>query len=119
MDSGVPQSVYRIDTTDMERIGLWALSIGESYSFEVGTITFNGVVPWVNLQVVKDPGKQWALIGSIVAIIGLLASLFIRQRRIYIRREDGGIGIAGLALNRLPGLADEIAKLVAEIGEKR
>jgi cytochrome c biogenesis protein len=119
MDSGVPQSVYRIDTTDMERIGLWALSIGESYSFEVGAITFNGVVPWVNLQVVKDPGKQWALIGSIVAIIGLLASLFIRQRRIYIRREDGGIAIAGLALNRLPGLADEIAKLVAEIGEKR
>ncbi len=119
MDSGVPQSVYRIDTTDMERIGLWALSIGESYSFEVGTITFNGVVPWVNLQVVKDPGKQWALIGSIVAIIGLLASLFIRQRRIYIRREDGGIAIAGLALNRLPGLADEIAKLVVEIGEKR
>lgn len=118
MDSGVPQSVYRIDTTEMERIGLWALSIGESYDFEVGTITFNGVVPWVNLQVVKDPGKQLALIGSIVAIAGLLASLFIRQRRIFVRRKDGGVAIAGLALNRLPGLADEISKMVTEIGAK-
>ena len=119
MDSGIPQSVYRIDTTKMERIGLWGMSIGESYDFGVGTITFTGVVPWVNLQVVKDPGKQWALIGSIVAIAGLLASLFIRQRRIYIRREDGRLIIAGLALNRLPGLADEIAKMVVEIGEKK
>jgi cytochrome c biogenesis protein len=102
----------------MERIGLWALSIGESYDFEVGTITFNGVVPWVNLQVVKDPGKQLALIGSIVAIAGLLASLFIRQRRIFVRRKDGGVAIAGLALNRLPGLADEISKMVTEIGAK-
>ncbi len=112
MDSGVPQSVYRIDTEDMERIGLKGLAIGESYSFEVGSITFNGVVPWVNLQVVKDPGKRWALFGSIFAIAGLLASLFIRQRRIYIRSNGKKIEVAGLALNRLPGLEDEIRKLV-------
>ncbi|MFZ9728740.1 MAG: cytochrome c biogenesis protein ResB, partial [Candidatus Nanopelagicaceae bacterium] len=108
MDDGVPQSIYRIDTTDMERIGLWALSIGESYSFEVGSITLNGVVPWVNLQVVRDPGKQYALIGSILAIVGLLISLFIRQRRIWVREVGGRLEIAGLALNKLPGLEDEI-----------
>jgi cytochrome c biogenesis protein len=112
MDDGVPQSIYRIDTTDMERIGLWALSIGESYSFEVGSITFNGVVPWVNLQVVRDPGKQYALIGSILAITGLLISLFIRQRRIWVREVGGNLEIAGLALNKLPGLEDEISALV-------
>lgn len=121
MDSGIPQSVYRIDTTDMERIGLWGLSIGESYSFgideEVGTITFNGVVPWVNLQVVKDPGKPWALAGSIVAIAGLLASLFLRQRRIYVRGKGSSIEVSGLALNRLPGLEDEIKKLAAEVSK--
>lgn len=119
MDSGVPQSVYRIDTDGMERIGLWALTIGESYKFEVGTITFNGVVPWVNLQVVKDPGKNWALIGSIFAIIGLLASLFIRQRRIYIRSEGSGIEVAGMRLNKLEGLEGEIKRMLDEIGGAR
>ena len=112
MDSGVPQSVYRIDTEEMERIGLQGLSIGESYEFGVGSITFNGVVPWVNLQVVKDPGKRWALFGSIFAIAGLLASLFIRQRRIYVRSNGKQIAVAGLALNRLPGLEDEIRRLI-------
>lgn len=110
MDSGVPQSVYRIDTDGMERIGLKGLSIGESYDYGVGTITFNGVVPWVNLQVVKDPGKQAALIGSIFAIIGLLASLFIRQRRIYVRSNGKEIEIAGFG-NR-PGLEEEIKRMV-------
>ena len=119
MDDGVPQSIYRIDTTDMERIGLWALSIGESYSFEVGSITFNGVVPWVNLQVVRDPGKQYALIGSILAITGLLISLFIRQRRIWVREVGGNLEIAGLALNKLPGLEDEIGKMIQELGDQK
>jgi cytochrome c biogenesis protein len=115
MDTGVPQSVYRIDTEDMERIGLWALSIGETYQFEVGSITFNGVIPWVNLQVVRDPGKQYALIGSILAIIGLMISLFVRQRRIWVREVNGKLEIAGLALNKLPGLEDEIKSMSNEI----
>jgi cytochrome c biogenesis protein len=119
MDTGVPQSVYRIDTEDMERIGLWALSIGETYQFEVGSITFNGVIPWVNLQVVRDPGKQYALIGSILAIIGLMISLFVRQRRIWVREVNGKLEIAGLALNRLPGLEDEINKMANEMKEKK
>jgi len=115
MDSGVPQSVYRINTDEMKRIGLWALRIGETYQFEVGSITFNGVIPWVNLQVVRDPGKQYALIGSILAIIGLMISLFIRQRRIWVREVNGKVEIAGLALNRLPGLDDEINRMVNEM----
>ncbi len=115
MDSGVPQSVYRINTDEMERIGLWALRVGESYEFEVGSITFNGVVPWVNLQVVRDPGKQYALFGSILAIIGLMVSLFVRQRRIWVREVNGKIEVAGLALNRLPGLEEEITRMVKEL----
>jgi cytochrome c biogenesis protein len=115
MDSGVPQSVYRINTDEMERIGLWALRIGETYQFEVGSITFNGVIPWVNLQIVRDPGKQYALIGSILAIIGLMISLFIRQRRIWVREVNGKLEIACLALNRLPGLEDEINRMVNEL----
>lgn len=112
MNTGIPQSVYRINTSQMQQIGLKALSINESYDFGVGTITFLGWKPWVNLQIVNDPGKTLALIGAILATIGLLMSLFIRQRRVWVKKIEGGVEIAGLSKNEIPGLAEEIKDLI-------
>ena len=115
MDNGIPQSVYRLNTDKMKQVGLKSLKIGESYDFEVGSITFEGYVPWVNLNIVRDPGKQLALIGGILAILGLLASLFTRHRRIWIRRKGEELEIAGLAKNAAPGLEAEIERIVKEL----
>jgi cytochrome c biogenesis protein len=115
IDNGIPQSVYRLNTDKMKQVGLKSLKIGESYEFEVGSITFEGYVPWVNLNIVRDPGKQLALIGGILAILGLLASLFTRHRRIWIRRKGETLEIAGLAKNAAPGLEAEIERIVKEL----
>ena len=114
LDSGNPQSVYRLDTSDMKRIGLKTLKLKQTHDFGDGSITFEGWTPWVNLQIVKDPGKIYALLGSIFAILGLLMSLFTRSRRIWIKANINGSGveIAGLAKNAAPGLEEEIASLV-------
>jgi cytochrome c biogenesis protein len=70
----------------------------------------------VNLQVVRDPGKSYALLGSIVAILGLLASLFTRRRRIWVSVTKKNIEVAGLAKNAAPGLENEIAQLARALG---
>ncbi|MFM8190552.1 MAG: cytochrome c biogenesis protein ResB [Candidatus Nanopelagicus sp.] len=117
LDSGVPQSVYRIDTSNMERIGLKALVLNESFDFGEGSITFTGWNSWVNLQIVSDPGKIYSLVGAILAISGLLISLFTRQRRIWVK-QGRKTQIAGLSKNEIPGLDEEIRDLVKElIGE--
>jgi cytochrome c biogenesis protein len=118
LNNGVPQSVYRIDTSKMERIGLKALVLNESYDFGEGSITFTGWISWVNLQIVNDPGKGFALIGAILAILGLLISLFTRQRRVWVK-QGRKTQIAGLAKNGIPGLEDEIKELVREISNER
>lgn len=116
LDRGIPQSVYRIDTSKMLKIGLKSLDLGQTYTFAEGSIRFDGVVQWVNLQVVRDPGKPYALLGGILAILGLLGSLFTRRRRIWIRSEsNGSVQVAGLAKNAAPGLENEIALLVTEL----
>jgi cytochrome c biogenesis protein len=102
----------------MKQIGLNSLKPGEFLKFSEGTITFEGVVPWVNLQIVSDPGKSYSLIGGIVAILGLLASLFTRRRRIWIRVESGEVQVAGLAKNSAPGLAVEMKEFVTKLKEK-
>ncbi len=114
LDTGVPQSVYRIDTSKMERIGLKALVLNETYDFGEGSVTFTGWKPWVNLQIVTDPGKNFSFIGAILAILGLLMTLFTRQRRIWIK-QGKLTQIAGLSKNEIPGLEEEINQLVKEL----
>ena len=116
LDNGRPQSVYRIDTDSLTKIGLKSLAPGETYEFAEGSITFETYIPWVNLQVVRDPGKSYALLGSIVAILGLLASLFTRRRRIWVSVTKKNIQVAGLAKNSAPGLENEIAQLARALG---
>ena len=115
LDSGIPQSVYRLDTSNLQRIALGSVKPGETYTYAEGSITLETVVPWVNLQVVKDPGKNYALLGGIVAVLGLLSSLYGRRRRIWIRQTSTGVEVAGLAKNGVPGLEAEIADLIETV----
>ena len=102
----------------MKQIGLKSLKPGETFIYPEGSITFEGYQQWVNLQIVNDPGKNFALLGGIVAILGLLASLFTRRRRIWIR-VGKSVEVAGLAKNAAPGLEIEMTQFVSMLkGEK-
>lgn len=116
LDSGIPQSVYRITTEGMTQIGLAALTPGQTWSLPggVGSITFEGFTPWVNLQVVRDPGKPYSLVGAILILLGLLVSLFGRRHRIWVRvnKNDGDTIIHIAGLTRSPGLDEEIKAIM-------
>jgi cytochrome c biogenesis protein len=117
LDSGIPQSVYRINTEKLTQIGLTALTPGQQWSLPggVGSITFDGFTPWVNLQVVRDPGKAYSLVGAVLILCGLLVSLFGRRHRIWVRvsAKDGDTIVHIAGLTRSPGLDQEIKVLVA------
>ncbi|MSZ09443.1 MAG: cytochrome c biogenesis protein, partial [Actinobacteria bacterium] len=88
--------------------------------FNGGSITFEKVEPWINLQIVSDPGKSYSLIGGILALLGLLASLFGRRRRIWIKvSENGLVQVAGLAKTSSTALEEEMVHFVNAVkGEK-
>jgi cytochrome c biogenesis protein len=130
LDDGNPQSVYRLDTTNMTQFqgadGPYrqALTPGETAELPngFGSVTFDGYVPWVNFQVSKSPSKAYVLIGAVLALLGLLASVFIRRRRMWVRvsAADGGrsvVEVAGLDRGDGGDLATEVDSLAAELAD--
>ncbi|MDN4163762.1 cytochrome c biogenesis protein ResB, partial [Nocardioides abyssi] len=83
----------------------------------LGTVTFEGLEDWQRIQISQTPGKLVALGGVVAARVGLLGSLFIRPRRVWVRaREDGdGTQVEVAALDRSGGgdIAPVLADLVA------
>ncbi|GBL17941.1 hypothetical protein EMGBS2_00100 [Actinomycetota bacterium] len=97
----------------MERIGLKALALNESYDFGEGSITFTGWKSWVNLQMLTILEKVLHYLVQYLRS-GLLISLFTRQRRIWVK-QGRKTQVAGLAKNGIPGLEEEIADLIKEM----
>ncbi len=94
LDDGVAQSVYTLDTSDAtpvedaegKQVRL-DLQPGETQQLPggLGSVSFDGVQPWVRVQISQTPGKEVALGGVVLALVGLLGSLFIRPRRVWVR----------------------------------
>jgi cytochrome c biogenesis protein len=99
LDSGLPQSVYTLDQTQIDRdrltkVGAANLSVGESTTLEDGTvITFSGYKEFAALQLSHDPGQIWVLAAAIALLAGLLGMLLVRRERVFARvgpAPDGG-----------------------------
>jgi cytochrome c biogenesis protein len=118
LDSGMPQSVYRLETENMKRIGIEEMAPGDTWNLpnSAGTVEFTGYRQWASFVITKDPGKGWALGAAIASIVGLSLSLLIPRRRAWLRVTPSGqrgnlIEVAGLSKTEAPGLADEISQL--------
>jgi cytochrome c biogenesis protein len=114
LDSGVPQSVY-----EMDKAGMKVLKKPDGKMFRVdlqpgqtstlpdgaGTVTFQGVQHWTRLQISRTPDVWLTLLGVILALVGLLGSLFIRPRRVWVRarKQDGATLVEVAALDRSGG----------------
>jgi len=131
MDSGVPQSVYALDLRQMKQVKEGGkdlrvdLALGKTVQLPdgLGTITFNGVDRFVKLQVSRNPGGWIALLGMVLALTGLLGSLFIKPRRIWVsvRREGGRtlVEVAGLDRSSGGNLSGQVDDLVGALEEKK
>ena len=89
----------------------------------LGSVTFEKVVSWQRIQISHTPGKDIALLGVLLALLGLMGSLFIRSRRVWLRVTQGpdGTEVEVAALDRSGGADTDavLSRLVAELQEER
>lgn len=91
LDTGKPQSLFALDPEQVKQGRLTKearvnLRPGESTTLPNGTkVTFDGAREFVNLQVSHDPAQQWVLVSALAMMAGLLVSLLVKRRRIWLR----------------------------------
>lgn len=117
LDNGYAQSVYELDTEDMKRVGIRAIRLGETWELpdNLGTVKFTGIKRFATFDVARDPGQTPALISAIVMLGGLMLSLFIPRRRVWVRLTEvecqTKVEVAGLSRTEEPGLEPVVAKV--------
>ena len=132
LDDGSASSVYVLDKSKAELVKKpdgqpfrIDLSAGEEVELPdgLGSVTFEGLERWNKIQVSRSPGKLVALSGVVLALVGLLASLFVRPRRIWVRVRRGEDGDGDIVeVGRLdrsngaePGESTELAEIVESL----
>jgi len=124
-NSGVPQSIYAMDKAHMRQLKkpngkMFRLDLqpGETVRLPdgAGSVTFHGVRHWTRLQISRTPDVWVTLLGVVLALVGLLGSLFIRSRRVWVRahRRDGRtlVEVAGLDRSGGGDLAPVLSSVV-------
>jgi cytochrome c biogenesis protein len=128
LDAGTAASVYSIE--DRSRLtqvdpAPHALRPGETWTLPGGgSIRYAGTDEWVTLQVTQDPGKGLALWAAGGMVLGLLLSLRVRRRRVWVRAVPDGPGgrtvveVGGLARTDPESFSSEFTALTARLRER-
>jgi cytochrome c biogenesis protein len=135
--NGQPQSVYTLDPTKLKLVaptGASAksaindsvpLQVGQTATFADGVqVSFNGWVPWASMQVSHDPTEDYLLLAAVAMVLGLLASLGVRRRRLWLRITPSSgppdqsptvVSIGGLARSDSGNFTTEFAALLERL----
>ncbi|EMF00320.1 cytochrome c biogenesis protein ResB [Streptomyces mobaraensis NBRC 13819 = DSM 40847] len=128
IDSGLPQSVYKLETKRMkqfmegDRPFARALKPGETMTLPdgAGSLKFDGISTWATFQISHKPGDMPALAGAVAALIGVAGSLFIQRRRVWVRAVRGADGrtvveLAGLGRSESAKVPEELYELAVAL----
>lgn len=131
LDGGTPQNVYTLDVKKLtlaagrdqatgQKVGGGPIDLvrGQTATLPdgLGTITFSGIRRYVSLDIHHDPTPIPALLFALLILAGLLLSLFVPRRRMWITAVAGPDGTrlryAGLARGEDANLEAAVAEVV-------
>jgi cytochrome c biogenesis protein len=120
LDKGVPRSVYALDTTGLTAIAggdakspALELKVGDTVQLPngLGSIELTEVKRFASLDIHHDPSQIWVLVFAVLVVAGLLTSLFIPRRRMWVKAVGSRLEYAGLARGEDPTLETAVEDL--------
>lgn len=128
-ETSIPESVYSLPKDGLEQMKnadggpvAFRLGVGEAVELPDGSVVeFNDWRRWVKLQVGHEPGLWLAGLSIAIAVLGMILSLYVRPRRMWVRvtAADGRtlVTVGGLDRSEVAeGLDEEVAEVLAACG---
>lgn len=127
LDTGRPQLLFSLDSRlihqgRLTKVGRANLKPGQQLRLDDGTVVrFDGATSFINVQLSHDPAELWVLIFAMAMMGGLVISLVVRRRRVWIRispaQSNGTVNVelGGLARTDNSGWGDEFERLTARL----
>ena len=117
------QSVFTLDRSKLEPLGDRPLLLvpGQSQKLANGmTVSFTDLKQYSVLTLARDPGVPVVAVAAALLLAGLIPSLYVTRRRVWVRAAPDGQGgtrveLAGLALQGKPAFEAELARLAQQI----
>ena len=124
LDNGQGSNAYALNTDSLTQIAgrksdapTIELGIGDRVDLPngLGSIELAAIPRFASLDVHHDPSQEWVLVFAALVVAGLVTSLFIPRRRLWVKvvaSEDGvTLEYAGLARGDDPTLVAAVADL--------
>jgi cytochrome c biogenesis protein len=117
------QSVFTLDRSRLEPLGDRPLLLvpGQSRKLANGmTVSFTGLKQYSVLTLARDPGVPVVAVAAGLLLLGLIPSLYVTRRRVWVRADPDGAGgtrveLAGLALQGKAAFEAELARLAEQV----
>ncbi|MFY7842115.1 MAG: cytochrome c biogenesis protein ResB [Actinomycetes bacterium] len=122
VDEGIAQSIYRLDTSKMTQLESKELVPGQTWQTAAGyEIKFVAVEQFATFQVAYEPGRFMALVGAILAMVGMFFGLGVQRRRIWVlmpksQKGSSVIEVAGLSKSNSHDVTKDIDKVLQSFG---
>jgi cytochrome c biogenesis protein len=117
------QSVFTLDRSRLRPLGdrPVLLAPGQSRKLANGmTVSFTDLKQYSVLTLARDPGVPMVAVAAGLLLLGLVPSLYVTRRRVWVRAVPDGAGgarveLAGLALQGKPAFEAELARLAEQV----
>ena len=128
LDNGTPSNVFSLVTHGLKQVAggkkhpkIELRTIGESVTLPagLGTVKWLGVKRYAALDVDYNPGAMWVLLFALTSLAGLIVSLLIPRRRVWVRKNATGFEVAVLAKGDDPRLEQVRDDLLAKLSRKK
>ena len=127
LDNGIPSNVFSLSVHGLEQVAggtkhpkVELTKEGETVELPagLGSVTWDDTKRYASLDVDYNPAQSWILAFAMLALAGLITSLLVPRRRIWVRKIAGGFEVGALAKGDDARLEQVVEALKAKLSIK-